>query len=431
MRRIFQLSALYLLIFMMGSCRSSTEKYDVQNISGLGLEETAPFLTTDHLGNAVLAWTSKDPADSLNRLMYAIYDSDTDKFSEPVVISVSAGTKSSSESMNKVAFKSDGTVMAVFARRFNNEKNPFAGAICYSMSRDKGLNWSPAQYLHSDTAHAYGRGYFDVSTLKNGEVGAIWLDGRYKKTLKGSAIFYSATQKGAGFKRDTCVNKNTCECCRTDLLTDMQGNIHLAYRSILFPETLTNKQVRDIVYTGSNDNGKTFTSEKVISKDNWSIDGCPHTGPSLAVAKNGLNAVWYTAGGTPGLYYSRTSVNGTDFNERKLLTTSGRHPQMIVLPDGKLAVIYEEASDDSHKHTEKANEKHSPSGMDHHEEATGTKIILRVINGEKAERTLTITEGKYSDHHAVLVPVKDGLLAAWVREKEGRPGICFTRIKAL
>lgn len=431
MRRIFQLPALYLLVFMMGSCRSSTETYDVQNIKGRGLEETAPFLTTDHLGNAVLAWTSKDPADSINRLMYAIYDSDTDKFSEPVVVPVSAGTKSSSESMNKVAFKSDGTVMAVFARRFNNEKNPFAGAICYSMSRDKGLNWSPAQYLHSDTAHAYGRGYFDVSTLKNGEVGAIWLDGRYKKTLKGSAVFYSATQKGDGFKSDTCVNKNTCECCRTDLLTDMQGNIHLTYRSILFPEALINKQVRDIVYTFSNDNGKTFTSEKVISKDNWSIDGCPHTGPSLAVTKNGLNAVWYTAGGTPGLYYSRSSPNGADFNERKLLTTSGRHPQMIALPDGKLAVIYEEASDDSHKHAEKANEKHSQSGMDHHEEVTGTKIILRVINGDKAEKTLTITEGKYSDHHAVLVPVKDGLLAAWVREKEGRPGICFTRIKAL
>src|SRR5690606_899533 len=114
-------------------------------------------------------------------------------------------------------------------------------------SENGGESWSDAKFLHSDTSHAYGRSFFDVAKLKDGELAAVWLDGRYGKSIKGSALFFNRTLKGEGFVTDSCLDKGTCECCRTALLTDKEGNLHLAYRSII-PNALSGKHVRDMVY---------------------------------------------------------------------------------------------------------------------------------------------------------------------------------------
>lgn len=430
MKTILQLFIVCTFILPVISCRQTTpDSHAAQSINVRSLESSAPYLTTDNKGNAVLCWTSKDPVDSLNRLMYAVYNAEDDKFSQPVIVSVSAGTVPSEESMNKVAFKSDGTVLAVFAKRFESEKNPYAGAIFYSISSDEGKNWAPAQYLHSDTSHVYGRSFFDISTLRNGEVGAIWLDGRFGKAVKGSALFFSGTQYGGGFGKETCINKNTCECCRTELLADRRGYIHIAFRSIMYPPALMGKQVRDMVYAFSKDNGKTFTPVQVISKDHWAIEGCPHTGPSLAVTNKGIHAVWFTAGGGSGLYYSQASAPGADFKGRQLLTATGRHPQLVSLADGTLVLTCEE--DAEVRREVQDNQNHSHGGMSQGSSSIGAKIILRVLNGAKKGRHINLTDGKHPDHHAVIIPLKGGLLAAWIREDKGKPTIYYTRVRYL
>lgn len=409
------------------SCKQPIyEQLQVRYLKGNVAEQSAPWLTTDNEGNPVLCWTEKITAESPGLLMYSVYQADKDAFMKPVAVAVSRGAKSSPEAMNKVAFKSDGTVLAFFGKKFENERNPYAGAICYSMSTDKGVTWTAAKYIHSDTSHVYGRGYFDVSTLKNGEVGAVWLDGRYKNVQKGSAIFFASTQKNRGFGRDTCINRSTCECCRTDILTDGSGNIHIAYRSIMYPVNLMGKQTRDMMYVFSRDNGKSFTQEQVISKDNWIIDGCPHTGPSLAANGNGMSVIWFTAGGNSGLYYASSPSAPGKFNGRTLITAAGRHPQMVSLTDGRLAMVCEEATETSQ------HEKNKPhAAMSHNDSASGARIMLRVLNGGNAEKTIPVTDGTSADHHAVALRVKDGLLIAWVREKNGRSQICYSMIGSL
>ncbi len=42
--------------------------------------------------------------------------------------------------------------MAIFGKRFEKEKNPYAGAIYYTLSNDGGKNWTDNQFLHSDTS---------------------------------------------------------------------------------------------------------------------------------------------------------------------------------------------------------------------------------------------------------------------------------------
>src|SRR5690606_1723917 len=113
---------------------------------------------------------------------------------------------------------------------------------------------------------------------------------------KGSALFFARTTSGKGFGEEICLDKNTCECCRTEILNDQEGGVHIAYRGIKLPIGHLGKQVRDTVYSFSSDNGKTFTPTIAIGKDNWEIEACPHTGPTLAYSKGKLSALWFTGG---------------------------------------------------------------------------------------------------------------------------------------
>ncbi|WEK17532.1 MAG: hypothetical protein P0Y49_12070 [Candidatus Pedobacter colombiensis] len=418
--------SLVIVTMLLAACKSKPVTNEPKMLNTAGIAAVGPYFTTDHKGNPVLCWSEQDGKDSLYRLKYAVYDQQKDAFGEALTVSTSAGCGVSAESMAKVAFKEDGTVIAIFAKRFPDEKNPYAGAIYYSMTENGGKNWSDAKFLHSDTSHAYGRSFFDVAKLKDGELAAIWLDGRYGKSVKGSALFFNRTEKGKGFATDTCLDKGTCECCRTDLLTDKDGNLHLAYRSIMLPNVLAGKQVRDMVYKLSTDNGQTFTPAKVISNDNWEIDGCPHSGPTLAVANHTLQAVWFTAGGSPGLY--GTSATDSGFRRRNLITASGRHPQMVALADGKAAMVCEEVEEMEHEPM-KMEHSHSKGGMMSHAPAGMSKIILRILKDGNPEKSIALTNGKQADHHAVLTTVNNGMLIAWVREGEKGSTIYYTGLK--
>jgi len=412
------------LIFLT-ACKQKHDKATIGTLSTQGVAVGA-YLTQDNKGNPVLCWSEQDGEDSLYRLKYASYNEQTDTFGNPVTVPASSGISTSAESMGKVGFKADGTVIAVYSKRFPNEKNPYAGAIYYSSSSNNGKTWSASQFLHSDTTRNYGRSFFDITTLKNGELAAVWLDGRFGKSIKGSALFFNITTKGNGFGTDTCLEKGTCECCRTDILTDKAGNIHLAYRNITFPTGLSDKQVRDMGYKLSTNNGKTFSAVKAISNDNWEIDGCPHSGPSLAVTKEGVNAVWFTAGGGSGIY-NASSNKALDFDKRRLITAQGRHPQLISLANDQLVMVCEELKDEPKEKPMKMSHSHGGMTMNHGP-AANSKIVLRTLMPGREERITSITDGQQPDHHAVITRISNGALVAWEREKNGRSEICYTQI---
>lgn len=144
----------------------------------------------------------------------------------------SEGSRSHPESMNKIAFKADGTVVALFEVKHPVEGNPFAGSVYFTLSGDGGSSWIKFPYLHSDTLPDYGRGYVDMATLADAKVGTECPDGRFAAADTVSAIFFACTEKGKGFGPDRQAGESTCECCRTEILTDTAGRIHVAYRDI-------------------------------------------------------------------------------------------------------------------------------------------------------------------------------------------------------
>src|SRR5687767_2970026 len=54
------------------------------------------------------------------------------------------------------------------------------------------------------------------------------------------------------------------------------------------------RHIRDMMIVTSTDEGVSFVHPILISADNWNIDGCPHTGPSLCSNKSELLSRWYT-----------------------------------------------------------------------------------------------------------------------------------------
>jgi len=425
-KKLLTLYTITFCLFLLSCKENLSPKIQVKPIHKDQQERTAVYFTQDQKGNPVICWSELSKSDSLYRLMYAVFDAKTESFSVPVRVPGSAGLSTSAESVGKIAFKSDGTVMALFGKRFKKEKNSFAGAIYATYSKDEGKTWSKNSFLHTDTAHHYGRSFFDITTLKDGELAAIWLDGRYGKEIKGSALFFARTAKGTGFTADSCLEKGTCECCRTNLVKDEEGNLHVAFRNISYPSDLSGKQVRDMAYLYSKDNGMTFTAPKTISEDNWQIEGCPHSGPSMAVTGQLVNGVWFTAGGTPGIYYTAGTV-GETFKKRTLLSASGRHPQMAALPNGKVAIVFEENLQVEQEPAMKMDHGSGAMNMTHGQ-AGKAKIILKIFNQGKEEKSMEISDGQDAAHHAVLTAQKDGILVAWISEKMGKPNVYYARV---
>jgi len=187
-----------------------------------------------------------------------------------------------------------------------------------------------------------------------------------------------------------------------------------------------------MVYLSSNDGGKSFSAVKPISEDNWQVEGCPHTGPSLAVTNQQVNAVWFTAGGGAGLYYASSPNLSEGFNSRTLLSTAGRHPQMATFAQNKLAVVFEENNSHSSMNMEDANTHMDTTEMSMGHSTTETadkaQIVIQLIeNGHKTE-LIKVTNGKQPDHHAVIAPLSNQVLIAWIHEENGKASINYSRI---
>lgn len=386
-------------------------------------EASGPSFTHDEHGVPVLCWTEKIDGAQEHVMKFAAFDTVSQRFGEPKTVSPSQGTRAHDESMNKIAFKKDGTIVAVYAVKHPVEENRFAGSIMYTLSSDGGQSWTNPGYLHDDTVKTYGRSFFDLTRLPDGEAGVVWLDGRFGEKDTGSAIFFDKTAAGGGFGKDNQIGETTCECCRTDIYTDSRDNIHVAWRDILFPPSLMGQQVRDMVHSTSLDGGKSFSDPVRISEDNWAIEGCPHTGPSLAFNSMGLHVVWFTASGNdPGIYYTGSADFGESFYPRKLVSKTARHPQMIARGDQGLLLVWDEISSPSAKPEDHNAHEH------HQNPAQGSsQIIMQVRNSGMVAHTVTVTAGGKANvsHPVVTLINKHKALVVWTGREQDRSAVFY------
>ena len=175
-------------------------KSEPQLISAKTQNASGPFFTTNHQQQPVIVWTeslpnSEEDTEVDNVIKFVTFNQSNGTFEEPIIIETSKGCRAHDESMNKIAFKKDGTIVAVYSKRKPYKENHFTGALFYTQSFDDGLNWSASNYLHvGDTTLGLSRSFFDLATLPDGEVGAVWLDSRLtEKHGDSSSLFFAKT----------------------------------------------------------------------------------------------------------------------------------------------------------------------------------------------------------------------------------------------
>ncbi len=353
----------------------------------------------------IINWTQQDEHDRKNNLLrYAFFDYKTHAFDSIRTVPASRGLQLHVESMAKMAMDKAGKLWAVYRKKSPNDRSRFGGHLYYVISNDSGRTWSDEYKLVKDTTST-SQSFYDVALLPNGRIGLTWLDSRSKR--RGKTLYLAQTDSAGLFSIQKPVAFSTCECCRTELYVDPRGRIHIAYRNLIEPdeEGFDGKgdvEIRDMYYLYSKDTAKTFTKPVPISRDNWHIYGCPHTGPSLAWNGKALGAVWFTAAhNQPGIFF--TTGHDGQFNPRTLLSKEGRHPQMIAL-GGKYYAVYEEY--------------YEKDGKGYY------RIVLDVMDGEGHRKRYEISAPLTKNDHAVLTPVDDKhILVAWVNTDTRHPKI--------
>jgi hypothetical protein len=204
-------------------------------------------------------------------------------------------------------------------------------------SVDGGATWSPPALLHDDRRPG-SHSFLGSASLADGRAVFAWLDDRDGQ----QGLRASTTGEGIAFTANRTVDSQTCQCCLPALLASSGGELWLAYRDL-------EASVRDIAVATSRDGGETFGAPVPAAADGWRVEGCPHTGPRLAVATDGALWVTWFSGADPGVYAARSGDGGRSFGERQRLAATGGevtavgHPEIGRLTDGRLAVVYEAA----------------------------------------------------------------------------------------
>jgi BNR repeat-like domain len=372
-----------------------------------------PRLTTNHKNQAVLSWVEKDDSNAVVGFYFSTSTDNGKTFSDKKTVSIVEGVSSHAEGMPKVAFKSDGTVIAAYEVKRPTPESRFAGDILYVVSNDGGENWTTPQYVHTDTTRGKGRSFFDISRLANGEIGITWLGEAPSKA--GRPLRFTQTTKGVGFGSEITAKEGVCQCCRTNLFIDKQGFIHIYFRDILEDGS------RDIGHIESKDGGKTFGNYQKVYTDNWKVAACPHTGPSTALLNGQLFTAWYT-GET-----SKVGVKVTN-NEGKILTQikspNARHPQMSASTN-RLFLVWDEPTEE---------EKPNASKNEHAGHIMGgpsvfSQINMKILDGKKVIQSKVVSN---TDENAALPTVlstgKSLLVAYELEDKSGKKLIVTRKI---
>jgi hypothetical protein len=204
----------------------------------------------------------------------------------------------------------------------------------------------------TDKTTPSSNGFSYLAVAPNGDIYAVWLDGRERQagghgashghSSHGTSGVYIAksTDKGTSFGKNIRVAPNVCPCCRPTVAFGAKGEVYVAWR------TVYEGDIRDIVVATSTDQGATFNQPLRVAVDNWKINGCPHSGPSMSIEGDRLYITWFSEGDSTnaGIRLAWSDNSGKSF--AKPVIASGKvvdanHPMLSLSEDGRLMVVFQ------------------------------------------------------------------------------------------
>lgn len=332
--------------------RPTLQVTDIGLPTGASTQSGDPALAREPGTGAVyLAWVA-GPADARN-VQFARSADGGATWGDPVRVTVEPGDVGPphGEAAPRIVTAGRGRVALVWSRSVPVPGRRWpASSIRFARSLDGGSTWSGPVTLNDDSTGAPGTHTFHGAAW-SGDSGivAAWLDERGGKdfpghhhaaaspaatpTTESDARIFVATSAdfGASWAPNRHVWGAVCPCCRIALARDEVGEIVSAWRQHL------PGNVRDVVTAPI---APEPADPVRVHADDWEYPGCPHTGPALAVGRDGVRHVaWYTGKpGREGVYYARVDSAGGAQGEPVPLVTGATvrtaHSSAIALADG-------------------------------------------------------------------------------------------------
>ena len=232
-------------------------------------------------------------------------------FSAPVAVnSETEFIAAEGENRPKIMVSANGSIYVSWTQSL---ETPFSGNVRFSRSVDGGKSFSPPVTVN-DNHDPFTHRFDAMGINARGQIYIAWLDKRDAaaankdgKKYSGIAVYYSfSDDEGKNFKANSKAADHSCECCRIAMAMDTDGYPVIAWRNIY------ESNIRDHALVKLD--GKMAPVR--LSHEEWNIAACPHHGPSISIAADGVyHATWFSnAPQRHGLFYAYSSDQGKTFS---------------------------------------------------------------------------------------------------------------------
>jgi hypothetical protein len=278
----------------------------------------------------------------------------------------------------------------------------------------KSVNWGESFSKAIDvdkSVPASSQSFYSMNVSPEGVIYVAWLDGRDRERGRpGTSAVYIArsANKGVSFEPPVRVSMNVCPCCRPSIAFGADKTVHVAWRGVV------DDNVRDIYVSTSADAGATWREGVRVAEDNWKLNGCPHSGATMATAGSRLFIAWSTVReGKAQVYLASSEDGGKTFRSRMQLAEGvidPNHPSMLMAGD-KVAVVFQGRQAE-------ANQGWGPVGAWYREVDSDGRLskLIRIGNAQK------------SASYPVLAFEEPGrIFVAWTEAGEEAPHVILAR----
>jgi hypothetical protein len=397
-------------------------------------DRETPAIASDARGRVVLAWASQEG--EAERTLYLARSSDGGAtFSPPAAWRKVPIYRFSSKSKGReMAFSTH-----VLPRLAAGGDALYLGwveaidggpevAYFVAKSTDGGATFSEPARVHGPEA---GRpGFTTLAVGPDGSVQCAWLDGR----AKAQQPYTSARPSGeAAFQPERLVyegpdGRGICPCCDLAVARGEDGSEFVAFRN-------SDSGHRDIYVARSPAGSSGFEPPVPVSSARWAFDGCPHDGPSLALAGGRLRLLWMDAHtGKDRVYCASASPSALDFVARELnprSPVSQGHPKLAVDAKGTQYAVWDEALGADASPAPEAGKDGHGHGRGPSLGGSGRAIMFASAAGDDFGPATPIAPrpGAFQIQPSIAVGPDGAVYAAWNELDTDGKGVVFVRLK--
>jgi len=333
---------LLLLVVLVFGCNRSVAPESSLTItatkSPANGDSREPDLTATPDGRIILSWVEK-----LDATRYALRASvrDQNGWSETRTVAEGDNWFINWADFPSVIALNDGSLAAHWLVKSGTAT--YAYDVNIALSHDAGKTWTKPIVPHLDKTQTE-HGFVSLVPLRDGRLGAIWLDGRNMKGMKDNhgedkplpvsmTLRYASIDAGGKISDEAELDDRVCECCQTSAAVSSEGVIAV-YRD------RSQEEWRDIYSVREASGG--WVKPQPVSADKWQINGCPVNGPAISARDRNVAVAWFTGANVPSVKVAFSSDAGATFGQGIDVDsgeTQGR-VDVVLLPDNSALVCW-------------------------------------------------------------------------------------------